>query len=101
MIMVGLMAIPYIDPDKEKGIGRYGFKERPLAMTYFLFGVGMWFFLIFIGSFLRGPNWDIYMPWESWMIHKPPPPHTWSLPIGWGLAAGRGVCSHAAAVRAF
>jgi hypothetical protein len=81
------MAIPYIDSDKTKGVGRYAFKERPLAMTYFLFGVGMWFFLIFIGSVLRGPNWDIYMPWESWMIHKPPPPHTWSLPLVWGLAA--------------
>jgi hypothetical protein len=42
--------------------------------------------MIFIGSVLRGPNWDIYMPWESWFIHKPPPPHTWSLPLGWGLA---------------
>jgi quinol-cytochrome oxidoreductase complex cytochrome b subunit len=87
VIMIGLMAIPYIDPDKNKGVGRYSFKERPLAMTYFLFGVGMWFFLIFIGTFLRGPNWDIYWPWQSWHIHKPPPPHTWSLPIGAGLAA--------------
>jgi hypothetical protein len=87
VIMIGLMAVPYLDPDKNKGVGRYSFKERPLAMTYFLFGVGMWFFLIFIGSFLRGPNWDIYWPWESWFIHKPPPPQTWSLPLGWGLAA--------------
>ena len=85
LIAVGFMAIPYLDPDKTKGVGRYSFKERPLAMTYFLFGVGMWFFMIFIGSVLRGPNWDIYMPWESWLIHKPPPPRTWSLPIGWGL----------------
>src|SRR6266496_738532 len=30
LILVGLMAIPYIDPDKTKGTGRYGFKERPL-----------------------------------------------------------------------
>ena len=58
-------------------------------MTYFLFGVGMWFFLIFIGSFLRGPNWDIYWPWESWLIHKPPPPHTWSLPFGVGTGCRR------------
>jgi quinol-cytochrome oxidoreductase complex cytochrome b subunit len=85
MIMVGLMAIPYIDTDKTKGVGRYAFKERPLAMTYFLFGVGLWFVLIFIGTFMRGPNWDIYMPWEDWMIHKAPPPATWSLPIVWGL----------------
>ena len=85
LIMVGLMAIPFLDPDKQKGVGRYGFKERPFAMTYFLFGIGMWFTLIFIGSCLRGPNWDIYWPWESWLIHKPPPPRTWSLPIYVGL----------------
>jgi len=86
LIMVGLMAIPYLDPDKNKGVGRYGFKERPFAMTYFLFGIGMWFVLIFIGSFLRGPNWDIYWPWESWLIHKAPPPATWSLSLPVGLA---------------
>lgn len=85
LIAVGLMAIPYLDPDKNRGVGRYAFKERPLAMTYFLFGVGLWFVLIFIGTFLRGPNWDIYMPWESWLIHKAPPPATWSLPLLAGL----------------
>lgn len=85
MIAVGLMAIPYLDPDKNKGVGKYGLRERPLAMTYFLSGVGMWFGLIVIGTFLRGPNWDIYWPWESWLIHKAPPPATWSLPIWAGL----------------
>lgn len=85
LIMVGLMAIPYIDPDKDKGVGWYSIKERPLAMTYFLFGCGLWFVLIFIGTVLRGPNWDIYMPWESWTIHKAPPPPTHSLPLVWGI----------------
>src|SRR5882762_8771691 len=85
LIIVGLMAIPYLDPDKKRGVGSYAFKERPFAQTYFLFGLGMWFTLIFIGSFLRGPNWDIYWPWESWLIHKPPPPRTWSLPLIWGV----------------
>src|SRR5439155_5452872 len=84
LIIFGLMAIPYLDPDKTKGVGQYGYKERPVAMTYFLFGIAMWFILIFIGSFLRGPNWDIYWPWESWLIHKAPPPatHSLSLPVG-------------------
>ena len=81
MIIIGLVAIPYLDPDKNRGVGTYAFKERPFAQTFFGFGLGMWFVLIFIGSFLRGPNWDIYWPWESWLIHKAPPPATWSLPI--------------------
>jgi quinol-cytochrome oxidoreductase complex cytochrome b subunit len=87
MIIIGLIAIPYLDTDKNRGVGSYAFKERPFAQTYFLFGLGMWFVLIFIGSVLRGPNWDIYWPWESWAIHKAPPPPTWSLPLGWGLLA--------------
>lgn len=83
-IVMGLMAIPYLDSDKSRGVGSYAFKERPFAMTYFLCGLGMWFTLIFIGSFLRGPNWDIYWPGENWLLHKPPPPRTWSLPLHWG-----------------
>jgi quinol-cytochrome oxidoreductase complex cytochrome b subunit len=81
MIIIGLIAFPYLDPDKNRGVGSYAFKERPFAQTYFGLGIGMWFILIFIGSFLRGPNWDIYWPWESWLIHKAPPPATWSLPV--------------------
>ncbi|OGR92293.1 MAG: hypothetical protein A2992_06715 [Elusimicrobia bacterium RIFCSPLOWO2_01_FULL_59_12] len=84
LIIIGLMAIPYLDPDKNRGVGSYAFKERPFAQTFFGLGMAMWFILIAIGSFLRGPNWDIYWPWESWSVHKPPPPATWSPPLVWG-----------------
>jgi len=77
LIIVGLMAIRYLDNDN-RGIGWYSIKERPLANTIFLSGLGMWFTLIFIGTFMRGPSWGLYMPWESWHIHKPFPPATWS-----------------------
>src|SRR5438552_1397700 len=53
MIIVGLMAIPYIDPSP-KGVGTYSLKERPFANAMFLLGVFMWFALIFIGYFCRG-----------------------------------------------
>ncbi len=85
MIIIGLIAIPFLDPDKNRGVGTYAFKERPFAQTFFGLGMAMWFILIAIGTFLRGPNWDIYWPWESWSIHKPPPPATWSLPLLVGL----------------
>lgn len=77
LIIVGLIAIPYIDNDN-RGIGWYSIKERPLANTIFLAGLTMWFGLIFIGTFMRGPSWGLYMPWESWEVHKPFPPDTWS-----------------------
>lgn len=79
VITMGLMAIPYIDPDPKKGLGYYSLKERPFANTMFLFGVGFWFILIAIGVFTRGPNWAWYWPWEDWAMHKPPPPPTWDL----------------------
>jgi quinol-cytochrome oxidoreductase complex cytochrome b subunit len=79
IIVVGLMAIPYIDPDPKRGLGFYSVKERPFANWVFLGGVFFWFVLIIIGTFLRGPNWAWYWPWESWAIHKPPPPPTWNL----------------------
>ena len=37
LIVVGLIAIPYIDTNP-KGNGYYTFKERPLAITMYLFG---------------------------------------------------------------
>lgn len=79
VIATGLMAIPYMDPDPKRGVGYYSIKERPFANTVFLFGVGLWFALIFIGTVLRGPNWSWYWPWESWETHKALPPPSWSL----------------------
>ena len=68
--IVGLMAIPYIDPNK-KGNGYYTFKERPFAITTYLFGfLVLWVALIFLGTFLRGPNWNFFGPYEYWDSHK-------------------------------
>ncbi len=79
LIMLGLIAIPYLDPDPKLGVGSYSIKERPFASAVFLFGVTMWFVLIAIGTFMRGPNWAWYWPWESWAVHKPLPAPTWNL----------------------
>lgn len=69
-IVVGLMAIPYIDPNK-KGNGYYTFKERPFAISVFLFGfIPLWVMLIILGTFLRGPNWNFFGPYEFWDAHK-------------------------------
>ncbi len=74
LIILGLMLIPYIDPTVH-GIGTYPFtkepwKKRPLAMSIFTFGFALWFILIIIGQFFRGPNWQWYWPWESWAMEK-------------------------------
>jgi quinol-cytochrome oxidoreductase complex cytochrome b subunit len=86
IIAVGLIAIPYIDPDPTTGVGYYSFKERPFANTVFLSGITAWFILIIIGTFMRGPSWSWYWPWESWAMHKPLPPPASILPLGLGAA---------------
>ncbi|HTP80818.1 MAG TPA: cytochrome C [Bacteroidota bacterium] len=69
LIIVGLMAIPYIDIN-EKGNGYYTFKERKFAISVFSFGfLILWVFLIFIGTFLRGPGWNFFWLWEKWDPH--------------------------------
>jgi hypothetical protein len=70
LIIVGLMAIPYIDTNP-KGNGYYTFNERKAEITLFLFGfVILWSSLIILGTFLRGPNWNFFGPFEYWDIHK-------------------------------
>jgi hypothetical protein len=70
LVIVGLIAIPYIDKNP-KGNGYYTFNERKAEITLFLFGfVVLWSSLIVLGTFLRGPNWNFFGPFEFWDIHK-------------------------------
>jgi hypothetical protein len=46
-------------------------RERPFALSTFLFGfLILWVVLIFFGTFLRGPNWSFFGPYEYWDAHK-------------------------------
>jgi hypothetical protein len=70
LIIVGLMAIPYIDLNP-KGNGYFTFKERKVEITLFLYGfLILWVLLVILGTFLRGPNWNFFGPYEYWDIHK-------------------------------
>src|SRR3954453_11493155 len=70
LIIVGLICIPYIDRNP-KGNGYYTFSERKAEITIFLFGFAvLWSSLIVLGTFLRGPNWNFFGPFEFWDIHK-------------------------------
>jgi hypothetical protein len=70
LIIVGLMAIPYIDMNP-KGNGYYTFQERKVEITLFLFGfLILWVLLVILGTFLRGPNWNFFGPYEYWDSHK-------------------------------
>jgi hypothetical protein len=70
MIIIGLIAIPYIDFNRQ-GNGYFSFAERKFAVTIFMFGfVVLWVTLIVLGTFLRGPNWNFFGPFEYWDPHK-------------------------------
>jgi Ca2+/Na+ antiporter len=73
LIIVGLMAIPYIDTNP-KGNGYYTFEERPFAITTFFFGfIVLWVSMIILMTFLRGPNQAFFGPFEEWNLHKVEP----------------------------
>ena len=70
VILVGLMALPYIDFNK-RGNGYYSFAERKFGIITFLFGfIPLWIGLIVLGTFLRGPNWNFFGIYEYWDVHK-------------------------------
>ena len=69
-IIMGLMVIPYIDINP-KGNGYYTFIERKFELTTFFLGFHvLWVSLIVIGTFLRGPGWNWFWPWEPWDLHR-------------------------------
>jgi hypothetical protein len=70
LIIFGLMAIPFLDFNK-KGNGYYTIAERKFSYLIFQFGfLEMWVTLIILGTFFRGPNWNIFGPFEYWDPHK-------------------------------
>ena len=97
VIIIGLMAIPYVDPNP-KGVGywakmrwrRAGIvpvwspEERPFAVSIFMLGILMWFVLIFIGTYCRGPNWEWYWPWEEWSHRRIAKMTLKNIPNFWG-----------------
>ncbi len=70
LIIVGLMLIPYLDVNP-KGNGYYTYTERKFAIWVYCFGfLVLWIALIIMGVFLRGPGWNLFMPWQYWDPHK-------------------------------
>ena len=70
LIIVGLICIPYVDKNP-KGNGYYTFNgaeggDHDLSVRV-RGAVGS---LIVLGTFLRGPNWNFFGPFEFWDIHK-------------------------------
>ncbi|HIL13799.1 MAG TPA: hypothetical protein EYG16_09030, partial [Deltaproteobacteria bacterium] len=69
-IIVGLMVLPYIDINP-KGNGYFCYADRKWEILTFFGGFHvLWIVLIVVGTFLRGPGWNWFWPWEVWDSHK-------------------------------
>lgn len=92
LIIIGLCAIPYLDRNPATS-GYYSYKARRPVIAVFLFGFWiLWILLILTGTFLRGPNWNFFGPFEPWDVHKVVPLVNVNLSdfifikwLGWGL----------------
>ncbi|MCX7402819.1 MAG: hypothetical protein NTY87_06895 [Planctomycetia bacterium] len=70
LVVFGLMALPYLDFNK-KGNGYYSIEERKFSYLVYQFGFfELWITLIILGTFLRGPNWNFFGPFEYWSPYK-------------------------------
>jgi hypothetical protein len=66
LIIIGLMAIPYIDTNP-LGSGYYTIKQRKFSIGTFCFGfLVLWVSMIIIGTFIRGPGWQWFWPGQTW-----------------------------------
>jgi hypothetical protein len=89
MIIVGLVAMPYIDFNT-RGNGYFTYEQRKFAVTMWLFGfLVLWVTLIVLGTFLRGPNWNFFGPFEAWDPHKNVPLNNRNLSEMFWMALGQ------------
>ncbi len=86
IIIISLIMIPYID-NNPRGSGYYSFTLRKVALINFNIGFFMWLALICVGYFMRGPNWQLYMPWEAWEVTKAAENNLWNMHPAGGLLA--------------
>lgn len=92
LIILGLMAIPYLDRNPQ-GSGYYTISQRRFAYKTFQFGfLLLWILLILIGTFMRGPNWNFFGLYEVRDPHKVPALSNVKLSeYFWVMLLGRGV----------
>ncbi len=70
LIIVGLIAIPYIDTNP-LGNGYYTYKQRRFAIWTYLSGfVILWCVMVVIGTLIRGPGWMWFWPGQTWDHNK-------------------------------
>jgi quinol-cytochrome oxidoreductase complex cytochrome b subunit len=68
LLVVAALVWPYFDKSTVRSVGVWFAKERRRQNLIFLLVVLAILILTVIGTFLRGPYWNFYWPWESWPV---------------------------------
>jgi len=71
LLLVWGLAAPWLDASGAKAVGVWFHPSRRRANTIFLIVCVALVVLTVIGTFMRGPYWEFYWPWEQWPA--PPP----------------------------
>ncbi len=66
VLVLAAIIWPYYDKSPVSSIGRWLPKERKWQNIVFLVIVAFILVLTFIGTYMRGPFWELYMPWQEW-----------------------------------
>lgn len=66
VLVLAAVIWPYVDRSPRSSIGVWFARERKWQNIIFLAIVAVILILTFVGTFMRGPFWELYMPWESW-----------------------------------
>ncbi|MHC4550460.1 MAG: cytochrome b N-terminal domain-containing protein [Planctomycetota bacterium] len=72
LLFLWAFVMPWLDRSSPAATGVWFHRERRRANLIFLIVCLLLVVLTVIGTFMRGPYWDFYWPWESWPEHKVP-----------------------------
>jgi cytochrome b-561 len=68
ILVVAAILWPYLDKSPARAVGVWMATERRKQNYIFLIVVAVILILTIVGTFLRGPYWNFYWPWQSWPI---------------------------------
>jgi quinol-cytochrome oxidoreductase complex cytochrome b subunit len=68
LAVLALLVVPYVDRGVV-GTAVWFAPSRRRAMIVFTVIVAGAIALIYVGEFMRGPNWHLYWPWQKWPLH--------------------------------
>ncbi len=66
LLVVWLLAVPWLDKTAMSAVGVWWAAARRKHNILFLAVVAVIAILTIVGTYLRGPFWNFYWPWQSW-----------------------------------